>query len=47
MAELWSFVELVSRCGLFERGNVALVFIFTAQFGKYMPIFDEGDMNKW
>ena len=47
MAELQSFVELVSRCGLFERGNVALVFIFTAQFGKYMAIFDEDDRNKW
>ena len=30
MAELWSFVELVSRCGFFESSNVTLVFIFTA-----------------
>ena len=47
MAELWSFVELVSRCGFFESSNVTLVFLFTAQFEKYMAIFDEGDMNKW
>ena len=30
MAELWSFVELVSCCEFFESSNVTLVFIFTA-----------------
>ena len=47
MAELLSFVELLSRCEFFESSNVTLVFLFTAQFEKYMAIFDEGDMNKW
>ena len=44
MAELLGFRGLVSRCGFPESGNVALVFVLTAQFGKYMGIFDECDM---
>ena len=30
MPELWSFVEMISRCGFFESGNVALVIAFIA-----------------
>ena len=44
MVELLSFVDLVSRCGFSESGNVALFFVLAAQFGKYMAIFDECDM---
>ena len=43
MAELLSFEDLVSRCGFFVSGNVALILLLTAQLGKYMAIFDEGD----
>ena len=42
-AELLSFEDLMSRCGFFESGNVAFELVLTAQFGKYMAIFDEGD----
>ena len=44
MVELLSFEDFMSRCGFSESGNVASVFVLTAQFGKYMAIFDEGDM---
>ena len=43
MAELLSFGGLVSRYGFSESGNVALVFVLTPQFGKYMAIVDECD----
>ena len=39
MAELLGFEDFVS-----ESGNVSFVFVLTAQFGKYMAIFDECDM---
>ena len=42
-AELLSFEDLVSRCGFFESGNVAFELVLTAQFGKYMAMFDEVD----
>ena len=41
MVELWSFEDFVSRCGFSESGNTSLVFVLTAQFGKYMAIVDE------
>ena len=44
MAELLSLEDFVSRCGFSESGNVALAFVLTAQFDKYMAIFDVGDM---
>ena len=43
MAELLSVGGLVSRCGFSESGNMALVFVLTPQFGKYMAIIDECD----
>ena len=44
MAELLSFGGLLSRWGFSESGNVALVNVLTAKFGKYMAIPDACNM---